>query len=203
MTSKEYIDSGILENYVMGMASHSEREEVEMMAAANPDIRQEIDAISDVLEEYALAHAMQPSPMVKPLLMATIDYSERIKSGEPISFPPVLHENSKAEDYATWLNRPDLDFSDSNEDNFFAKIIGYTPEMTTAIVWIKQETPVELHHKEHERFLIIEGSCDILVGDKSNHLVSGDYFDIPLHEYHRVKVTSHIACKAILQRVAA
>ena len=51
MTSKEYIDSGILENYVMGMASLSEQEEVEMMAAANPDIRQEIDEISDALEK--------------------------------------------------------------------------------------------------------------------------------------------------------
>ena len=203
MTNKEYIDSGILENYVMGIVSHTEREEVEMMAATNPDIRKEIDAISDVLEKYALAHATEPSPVVKPFLMATIDYAERIKSGEPISFPPVLHENSKEEDYATWLNRPDLDFSGSDEDNLFAKIIGYTPEMTTAIVWIKQNTPREIHHKEHERFLIIEGTCDILVGDKSNHLVRGDYFDIPLHEYHMVKVTSDISCKAILQRVAA
>ncbi len=203
MTSKEYIDSGILENYVMGMANHSEREEVEMMAAANPDIRHEIDAINDALEKYALSHSIEPSPMVKPLLMATIDYSERIKSGEPFSFPPVLHENSTIEDYATWLNRPDLVFSGSEQDNIFAKIIGYTPAMVTAIVWIKQETPREIHDTEHERFLIIEGRCDILVGDKISHLVPGDYFDIPLHEYHMVKVTSSIACKAILQRIAA
>jgi mannose-6-phosphate isomerase-like protein (cupin superfamily) len=203
MTSKEYIDSGILEIYVMGMASHSEREEVEIMAAANPGIRQEIDAISDALEKYALAYAIKPGPVIKPFLMATIDYSERIKSGEPISFPPALHENSMVEDYATWLNRPDLDFSGSDEDNLFAKIIGYTPEMTTAIVWIKQDTPLEIHDNEHERFLILEGSCDILVGDKSNPLVPGDYFAIPLHEYHTVKVTSQIACKVILQRAAA
>ena len=203
MTSKEYIDSGFIEQYVIGMASHTEREEVEKMAAANPVIRQEIDAISEVLEKYALANAIKPSPVVKPLLMATIDYAERIKSGEPVSFPPVLHENSKAEEYAAWLNRPDLDFSGSDEDNLFAKIIGHTPEMITAIIWIKQDTPREIHHDEHERFLIIEGSCDILVGGKSNHLVPGDSFAIPLHEYHQVKVTSSIACKAILQRVAA
>lgn len=203
MTSKEYIDSGILENYVMGTASHSEREEVEMMAAANPDIRQEIEAIGDALESYALANAIKPSPVVKPFLMATIEYSERIKSGEPISFPPSLNQNSKAADYAPWLNRPDLDFSGSDEDNLFAKIIGYTPGMITAIIWIKQDSPREIHDNEHESFLIIEGSCDILVGDKSNHLVAGDYFTIPLHEYHSLKVTSSIACKAILQRVAA
>ncbi|MEO8962123.1 MAG: cupin domain-containing protein [Ginsengibacter sp.] len=203
MTSKEYIDSGILEMYVMGMANHNEREKVEKMADSNPVIRHEIDSISDVLEKYALAHAIKPSPVIKPLLMATIDYSERIKSGEPISFPPVLHNNSMAEDYATWLDRPDLDFSGSDWDNLFVKIIGHTPEMTTAIVWIKQHTPFEIHHEELESFLIIEGSCDIRVGDKSNPLVPGDYFAIPLHEYHSVKVTSSTACKAILQRVAA
>ena len=203
MNSKEYIDSGILENYVMGTASDSEREEVEMMSAAHPDIRKEIDAISDALENYALAHAIKPSPVVKPLLMASIDYSERIKSGETISFPPLLHENSKAEDYATWLNRPDLNFSGSEEDNLFVKIIGNTTEAFTAILWIKENTPWEIHDKEHERFLILEGSCDIIVGDKSNPLVPGDYFTIPLYENHMVKVTSSIACKAILQRVAA
>jgi mannose-6-phosphate isomerase-like protein (cupin superfamily) len=201
--SEEYINSGMLEKYVMGMSTDSEREEVEMMAAENPGVRQEIDAISDVLEKYALAHAMQPSPVLKPLLMAMIDYSERIKSGEPVTFPPVLSENSRPEDYTTWLKRPDLNLSLPEEDNLFARIIGYTPAMTTAIVWIKHETSREIHHHEYERFLIIEGSCDILVGDKSNHLVSGDYFDIPLHEYHMVKVTSSIACKAILQRIAA
>jgi mannose-6-phosphate isomerase-like protein (cupin superfamily) len=203
MTTREYIESGILESYVMGVASDIEREEVEMMAAGNADIRQEIDAISDALEKYALAHAIEPSPAVKPLLMATIDYFERIKSGEPISYPPELHKSSKPEDYFSWLNRPDFNFSDSDEDNLFAKIIGYTPQMITAILWMKQETPREIHHDEHERFLILEGNCDIIIGDKSHHLVPGDYFAIPLHKYHQVKVTSFIACKAILQRVAA
>ncbi|MEO6136125.1 MAG: cupin domain-containing protein [Ginsengibacter sp.] len=203
MTSKEYIDSGMIEKYVMGMVSDSEKEEVELMAAANQDIRQEIDTIGDVLEQYAQSQAITPSPVVKPFLMATIDYTERINSGEPVSFPPALHANSKIEDYAPWLNRPDLDFSGSAEDNLFAKIIGYTPEMITAIVWIQQDTPLEIHDKELESFLIVEGTCDIHVGDKSTSLVSGDYFAIPLHEYHTLKVTSRIACKAILQRVAA
>lgn len=202
MTSKEYIDSGILESYVMGVGSDSERQQVEMMAAVNPEIRQEINAISDTLEKYALAHAIEPSPVVKPLLMATIDYSERIKSGEPVSFPPALQENSKLEDYSPWLNRPDMNCTGSDE-NLFIKIIGNTPGMITAIAWIKHQTPREIHHNEYERFLIVEGNCDIIVGDKSNHLVPGDYFSIPLHQYHTLKVTSSIACKAILQRVAA
>jgi mannose-6-phosphate isomerase-like protein (cupin superfamily) len=203
MTSKEYIESGILETYVMGMASEIEQKEVEMMAAANPDIRQEIDNISVAMEQYAMAHAKTPGSTIKPFVMAIIDYSERMKAGEAMSFPPVINQNSKLEEFATWLNRPDMDFPGSEEDNLSAKIIAYTPEMTTAIVWIKEESPWEIHDKELESFLIVEGSCNIIVGDKDNHLIAGDYFTIPLHEYHMVKVTSDVACKAILQRVAA
>ena len=203
MTSKEYIDTGILEMYVTGMASESEQAEVEMMATAHPEIRQEINEISDSLENYARANSVTPCPLVKPFLMATIDYTERMKKGEERSFPPELTENSTEKDYAPWLKRPDLDISVADRDDIFAKIIGYTPEQITAIVWLKKETPREIHDTEHERFLIVEGTCDIYVGDKINHLVAGDYFAIPLHEYHSIKVTSSIACKAILQRVAA
>ena len=203
MSSKELIESGILEMYVMGMASESEQEQVELLAATNPDIRKEIDAISEAMESYAMAQEMTPSITIKPFVIATIDYTERLQSGEPVSFPPVLNEQSTIEDYAPWLNRPDMVQNEATKDNIFAKIIGYTPKVISAIVWIKDATPREIHDHEHERFLIVEGTCTIMVGDKANLLVPGDYFAIPLHEYHTVQVTSTIGCKVILQRVAA
>ena len=203
MTIVELINSGILELYVMGMASESEQEEVEKMAIINPEVRQEIDAISVALENYAMANAIRPGRAVKPMLMATIDYSERIKNGEAVSFPPKLHKNSKVKDYSEWINRSDLNVSPSQGEDILAKIIGHTPEMTTAIVWIKNNAPMEIHDHELESFLILEGTCNIMVSDKANYLGPGDYFTIPLHQYHQVIVTSMIPCKAILQRVAA
>ena len=134
--------------------------------------------------------------------MATIDYTERLKSGESPSFPPVLNENSKIEDYHEWLSREDM-IAASEFEEIYAKIIGYTPKVTSAIVWIKNMTPEEVHNDEHEKFLIVEGTCDITVGEKIHQLKAGDYFAIPLHENHQVKVTSAIPCKVILQRVAA
>ena len=203
MTIVEFINSGILELYVMGIASQSEQEEVEKMATISPEIRQEIDAISEALENYAMANAIRPSRVVKPMLMATIDYSERIKNGEQVSFPPQLNENSKVKDYSEWINRSDLNVPISHREDIFVKIIGHTPAMTTAIVWIKNNAPREIHDQELESFLIIEGTCNIMVSDKANHLLPGDYFTIPLHKYHQVIVTSAIPCKAILQRIAA
>jgi mannose-6-phosphate isomerase-like protein (cupin superfamily) len=171
------------------------------MAATDPAIRLEIEAIGAALEAYALEHAVAPNPVIKPFLLATIDYTERLKGGEPVTMPPVLNKNSIIEDYSPWLNRSDLLVP--GDDAIFAKIIGYTPEAVTAIVWIKKYAPHEVHDHEFEKFLIVEGTCDIVVGDEVHALVPGDYFAIPLHKNHQVKVTSTIPCKVILQRIAA
>ena len=199
--NKEYIGSGILEQYVLGSTSQAESTEVELMAATDPAIRLEIEAIGEALEAYAMEHAVAPNPVIKPFILATIDYTERIKGGEPVTMPPVLNKNSVIEDYAPWLNRSDLLVPD--DDDIFAKIIGYSPEAVTAIVWIKEYAPHEVHDHEFEKFLIVEGTCDIVVGDEVHALVPGDYFAIPLHKNHLVKVTSTIRCKVILQRIAA
>ncbi len=201
LSSKEYIKSGILEQYVLGSASVDECKEVEMMAAVYPDIRQEIETISEALESWALANAIDPGPAVKAFLMATIDYYERIKNGEPVSTPPLLNENSKISDYRSWLERTDM--VSPGTDNIFAKIIGATGAVTTAIIWLRDFSPPEEHTDEHERFLIVEGTCTITVEDELNQLGPGDYFAIPLYKNHFVKVTSSIPCKIILQRVAA
>jgi mannose-6-phosphate isomerase-like protein (cupin superfamily) len=202
MDINAYIASGILEAYVLGIAGEQERAEVEKLSAVHAEIRIEIAAISAAMEKYAMENAVLPHAAIKPLLMATIDYTERLQNGESPSFPPVLNENSKPEDYYEWVSRPDMHAPGSFEE-IFAKIIGYTPQVTSAIVWIKHMAPQEVHDDEHEKFLILEGSCDIIVGDKVHQLVPGDYFAIPLHASHEVRVTSSVPCKVILQRVAA
>ena len=201
MTGKEFIESGILEQYVLGTASPNELKEVELRAAADPAIRQEIAMISETLEHHAMENAIEPSPVIKVFLMAFIDYEERLKKGEPVTEPPLLNKESKLADYALWLKRSDMIYQGA--ENIFAKIIGHSSIATTAIIWLKDYSPPEEHNNEYERFLIAEGTCNITVGDKVHQLVAGDYFAIPLYKSHFVKVTSSIPCKIILQRVAA
>ncbi|WP_139237253.1 cupin domain-containing protein [Pontibacter akesuensis] len=197
----EFLESGVLELYVMGATTPQQTQRVEEMAAAYPEIRQEIDAISQAMEAYALAHAVKPRNTVKPLLMATIDYMERMKQGELPATPPVVTENSRPEDFATWLNREDM-MLPPDAENIHARIIGYTPAATTAIVWIKDRSDQEVHEDELERFLIVEGTCNIIAGEQTHSLQAGDYFAVPLHTPHMFIVTSDYPCKAILQRLS-
>ncbi len=199
---KAFIESGILESYVLGMATVEEMAEVNLMAEQHDAIRNEINQISDALEQYALAHAIEPNATIKPFLLATLDYTDRIENGEAPTFPPELHEGALIQDYAAWLERDDMVLPAGFKD-LHAKIIGYTPKAISAIVWIKEMAPQEVHDDEYEKFLIVEGSCDITIGNDVHHLVAGDYLAIPLHVNHSLQITSHVPCKVILQRIAA
>ena len=201
-TINGFIESGILEAYVTGVATTEEIKQVEQMASAHPEVKEEIEQIRTSIEQYITENSKTPHPALMPLIMATIDYMERLKGGEPMTFPPELNENSKIDDFSQWLHRKDM-VKPENFDEFYAKIIGHTPEATTAIAWIKTMAPHETHHDEYEKFLVIEGSCDIIIGETVHQLVPGDYLAIPLHLEHVVKVTSLVPCKIILQRIAA
>ena len=198
-----YIESGILEMYVLGNTTAEENLEIEKLALQHVEIHNEIELISIALEKYADATAIKPPVTVKPFLLATIDYTVRMQSGEQPGFPPIINEKSNIEEYKEWLDRKDLEPENTSYD-IFARIIGFTPKATTAIIWLKGEVPPETHIDEHEKYMVIEGSCEIIIDEKEVYkLEAGDIFNIPLFKSHRVCVTSTIPCKLILQRVAA
>jgi len=200
----EYINSGILEIYVLGLTSVEENAKVEKMIASHIEIKDEVEAIAKALMIYSEKNttSITIDPTIKPMIIATIDYTERLKNGELPTVPPLLNDRSSISDYLLWLNRKDLMLTEEVED-FKIKIIGHQPTVMTAIVWIKDATPYEVHDHEFEKFLILEGTCDIVTDTKIFSLVAGDYFSIPLNLGHVVKVTSKTPCKVILQRIAA
>lgn len=199
---QQIIDAGWVESYLLDSMTDHERVEFEKYLAESSELQHALEESALLMETLALEHALIPDPTIKPFLRAKIDFIERLEAGEPMTFPPTLNAQSRISDYDAWLNREDMQLSIELED-VFAKIIGFTPEQTTAIVWIKEMAPDETHTDEFERFLIVEGTCDIQIGEDVHSLVPGDYLQIPLHLNHFVKVTSEIPCKVILQRVAA
>ncbi|MEI8279596.1 MAG: cupin domain-containing protein [Bacteroidota bacterium] len=199
---RAFIASGILEMYVLGQTTPEESALVEKMATEHIAIRKEINEISYALESYAQTQAVEPDPILKPFLMATVDYMERMNKGEVPAFPPQLHPKSTISDYDEWLPRSEL-YPAKPLINVNASILGYSPEITTAIVWLKLGTPPETHTHEYEKFLIVEGTCDITIGNEVHNMKPGDVLTIPMHISHHVNVTSPYPCKIILQRIAA
>jgi anti-sigma-K factor RskA len=69
-----YINSGILELYVLDRLAPDERRQVELYAEQYPEVRQEISDIELALEEYALLQGSQtpPAPRVLEAVLATL-----------------------------------------------------------------------------------------------------------------------------------
>lgn len=202
MTPAALLESGLLDVYVLGQCSAAEAAMVEEMAVLDETVRQAIDEASAAIEHYARAQAIPPPPALKPFIMATLNYMKRMEQGEEAAVPPLITETSTIADYASWLNRPDLQLNGPLEDAF-AYLIAATPQATTAIVWLSRGAMPEVHHDEHEKFLVVEGSCCITIEGAEHFLSAGSVLSIPLYADHFVRVTSDIPCKVILQRIAA
>ncbi|HEY1038581.1 MAG TPA: cupin domain-containing protein, partial [Bacteroidia bacterium] len=200
MDIKEYINSGILESYVLGLTNDQENMEISNLVESHPEIAAEVERITENIMTYSESLSPKVDVTIKPMLEATIDYMERIYGGEKVTYPPVLTESITPANFTSWLERPDMVLPADFED-FFAKIIGHSDKMTTAIAWLRLGAPHEVHHDQYEKFLVLEGTCDIVTDDGIVHsLIPGNYMSIPLHMGHYVKVTSDIPCKVILQR---
>jgi len=73
---KDIISSGLLELYVLGMASEQETAEVNAWAGQYPEVAAEIAAIESGLQHYAMAYAVQPGADVKEKIFAAIGNRE-------------------------------------------------------------------------------------------------------------------------------
>lgn len=69
---KAYIESGILELYVLGDVSREEKLEVEAMAAKHPAIKAELEAIEKSLQSYAEANAVEPAEELKDKILNSL-----------------------------------------------------------------------------------------------------------------------------------
>ncbi|MFK8104794.1 MAG: cupin domain-containing protein [Saprospiraceae bacterium] len=202
MSKDQIIPSGLLELYVIGDLSQSEKLRVEKAMEQDDTIKYEILAIEKALEAYALGHAVSVTSAVKPMLFAQIDFNDRLLNGEVPVTPPSLSPESKIADFSQWLQREDMQEPETYE-SMHGRIINSTEEKTTLIIWLKHGAPDETHTDEIEKFLIVEGSCEIKIGNTVHSLERGDYLSIPLFINHNVKVTSDFPCKIILERAAA
>ena len=72
MNVKEYIESGIIESYVMGLANEQERAEFERLCAQYPELVEARRKFEERLEGYASENAVPPPPEVKVKVLEAI-----------------------------------------------------------------------------------------------------------------------------------
>src|SRR5215831_6177697 len=117
MDNQAYIASGIIEDYCLGMLSDEENRAVEQHAQANPEIKQEMNAFMQALEQYALDNAISPDKELKTKIFQLLDNLATEHEATPKHLPLL----NKYSDPNTWLSIVEPLLPEVLEENMFVK----------------------------------------------------------------------------------
>ncbi|NBC08990.1 MAG: hypothetical protein GVY26_17500 [Bacteroidetes bacterium] len=94
MDKDKFLQTGLLEQYVLGLTDEEENETVEAYADAYPEIKQEIQTMRSALDEYAQQYAVMPPKELKKRVMKSLDGEAKqdgsLRSGGRSSFSRVF-----------------------------------------------------------------------------------------------------------------
>ncbi|HSK12214.1 MAG TPA: anti-sigma factor [Phnomibacter sp.] len=107
MNIREYISSGIVEAFVLGLASEDEVREVMPLRQQFPELDEAIIQFENSLEQQAIQDQIIPPSRVKENLLAELEDSftapVRSMDAEPSRLPETLTEPAVGQKPATWL----------------------------------------------------------------------------------------------------
>lgn len=185
MNLTDYIASGILEEFVLGLLSREDRKKVLKLAEEHPEIKAEIKTIELTVEKYAFANSVDPPSSLEDKVFASIQASE---------IPPTLSANSKIAEYDYWLEKTQ---EPEEYENLHMEVLSENSEATMVIAWIKDGEQNHLHTKYTEKFLIVEGSCIATIDGVTANYEIGDYVEFTIDKHHDYTVTSDSPMKVI------
>ena len=188
MDIKSYIESGILEGYILNAISDDDRASVEKMLSIHKEVRDELLLIEKSLEVYTTESSLTPPSHIKENILDEIERESLLKS------PPILTQHSKISDYDLWLNKIK---APKEYNNMHMEVIGDYDDAKMVIAWVKDGEPNHLHTEYTESFLIVEGACTATINGVTSDFTVGDYASFPINQFHSYKVTSKIPMKVI------
>ena len=82
---KSYLESGILEQYVLGDLSVKEKLDVENNARQYPEVRKELEEIENALMSYARSNAIDPSQKIKTNFLNAVNNSDQVNISSSVN----------------------------------------------------------------------------------------------------------------------
>lgn len=92
MDIQVYLESGIIESYVLGLAEPEEMLEIERLKEEYPEVQMGIDDFSIAIEEQAFKNAVAPPHEIKAQILASLQFNQGLRSGHDT--PLVVAYNS-------------------------------------------------------------------------------------------------------------
>lgn len=196
MNKEEYISSGLIEDYCLGILDEKQMSAIEQAAAEHTEIKQKIKSFQQSLEQYAFEFSKTPAETLKNKIFSVIDnlaLEEDHKKGKL----PLISKFSNTEN---WLRIVASLIPEKLEEPMFVREIGNENGVEHMVIWTKVPYPDEVHIDEHESFIVLKGRCRCTIGDEVIELGPGGYLSIPLYKHHDVEIIEGPVL-AVVQRV--
>ncbi len=196
MNIQEYINSGIIEDYCLGVLSAEDMQSVAKQAMLYPEIQQEIDAYEQVLKIYAAETGLSRQQRAKQNILDILDNLDT-EGDIAIDNLPLINRHSSA---GAWLRfvKPMLPVT-LNTPSFVHELPG-KDGVEQFIYWTNEDVPDEIHSTTYETLLVLEGRCRCFIEDEVHELGQGDFLAIPLFKSHNVQIIEG-PVMAVMQRV--
>ena len=94
MNIKEYISSGVVESYVLGLLTAQERFEFEKYCESYPDLVEARNAFELAVEKQAMRDAVQPPAEIKGKILSAIEQKPATNTSKIISMEPTTTRRS-------------------------------------------------------------------------------------------------------------
>lgn len=158
-TVQEIIESGILEEYVLGALSDTQNQEVERYMQQYPEIQHEVFEIQETLYQYSLQYQESPRPELKNEILAQIESATAVPATDkPLKTVPFIA--------------------------YTGMLLGLIFSVTFAILWQNEvkntkKLQKQLQNAKNE-YTICENTCkelkkahdDLIINDKNCHIIA-------------------------------
>jgi len=201
MKLQDFISSGIIEIYCMGIASDEEKALVEKYASENKEVKNEIAAVNEALNLYATSLGKSPREEIRNNIMHAIASFE--EQSRVLSFPPRMTLQTSANEWLKYMADNNITQPSPGEEIQILDLPA-NEKQVTYIAWATKGAVVEESHaSEDEYLLMLQGTCTIKVRGVTTEYKAGDIVFIPRNTVHRAEVISDETMIIVGQRIAA
>lgn len=194
MDVQKYIESGVLEQYCLGLLDEAEQAYLIQMAMLYPEVKAELTAIELAFEQLSAISAVEPPNDLKQGILTALGLDQE-SAALNINDLPVL---SHSADPGPWLAAFAHLIPDEPTEDLTVNVIRHDAIVQQMLMTGNTDVPEEEHGEFYESLFVLKGRCECMVGDELFALGAGDFIEIPLNVKHDIKlVTPYVT--AILQ----
>jgi mannose-6-phosphate isomerase-like protein (cupin superfamily) len=193
MDLQDYINSGILEQYCLGLLDSDEANQVVSNCLKYPELRDELNSIEIAIGKMAVEKAIAPPPQLKDKILGRLGFV-----GNEVLDINNLPPTDAYSNYLSWLQAVEHLLPTEPFEGLNIQVLQQTDKIAQMLVVAKVNVPDESHENYAESFFILDGKCSCTIDGTEVFLSAGDFLEIPLHAGHDVKMLTPTVT-AILQ----